>query len=247
MDPRQRFTHRAEDYARYRWEYAEAAIDAICEITRLASSAQMADIGSGTGLLARHFVGRVRLVVAIEPNLAMRRWIQGEPKPSLAVLGGCAEAIPLADHSVGLITVGQALHWFQAEPARAEFRRILMPDGWLAVLNNRSSDPAYLEALSSLRSEAYGWDTSDENKGPGKPVAYYLGETGYQKMDYPTKADLTWEGFFGGLRSHSHAPQEGHPLYLKFKQKAQEIFGQLSTDGILHLAYDSEVSLGQME
>jgi hypothetical protein len=66
-------------------------------------------------------------------------------------------------------------------------------------------------------------------------------------MDYPTKTDLTWEGFFGGLRSHSHAPQEGHPLYLKFKQKAQEIFGQLSTDGILHLAYASEVSLGQME
>ena len=247
MDPKIRFTSRAEDYARFRWEYAEAAIQAVCDIARVGPTSWLADIGAGTGLLARRFAGRAGCVVAVEPNAAMRRWMQAGNGPVLEIIAGSAEAIPLANQSVELITVGQALHWFQAEPARAEFRRILKPGGWLAVLGNHNTDPVYGEAMNTLRSAAYGWDTSDENKGPGKPATYYLGETGYRKMDFPASAGLTWESFFGGLCSHSHAPQEGHPLYPAFKEKCWEIFVRFSTGGLLYIDYASEVTIGQME
>jgi SAM-dependent methyltransferase len=247
MDPKQRFTDRAKNYARYRWEYAEAAIQAVCEATALTPTSLVADIGAGTGLLARRFAGRARLVAAIEPNAAMRALASSEEAPGLAILAGSAEAIPLVSHRVDLITVGQALHWFQAEQARAEFRRILKPGGWLAVLGNRGTDPAYNKALDALRSEAYGWDTSDENKGPGKPVTFYLGEGGFREMEFPAVAGLTWQAFLGGLASHSHAPQQDHPLYLKFEVKAREIFDQFSQAGVLNLAYASKVSFGQMQ
>jgi SAM-dependent methyltransferase len=247
MDPKQRFTDRAENYARYRWEYAEAAIQAVCEAAALTPASLVADIGAGTGLLARRMAGRARLVTAIEPNAAMRALARSREEPGLAFLAGSAEAIPLANQRVDLITVGQALHWFQAEQARAEFRRILKPGGWLAVLGNRGTDPTYNKALDALRSKAYGWDTSDENKGPGKPVAFYLGEGGFREMEFPTVASLTWQAFLGGLASHSHAPQQDHPLYMKFEVKAREIFDRFSLDGVLHVAYASKVSLGQVQ
>jgi len=246
MDPKNRFSSLADDYARYRWEYAEAAIQAVCEIAQLGPTSRVADIGAGTGLLSRRFAGRAGSVVAVEPNAAMRRWAQAEG-PALAIVAGSAETIPLASQSMDLITVGQALHWFQAEPARAEFRRILKPGGWLAVLGNHNTDPVYSEAMDTLRSEAYGWDTSDENKGPGKPASYYLGAADCQMMDFPASTGLTWESFFGGLCSHSHAPQEKHPLYPTFKEKCWEFFVRFSSSGILYIDYASQVTIGQME
>lgn len=247
IDPKDRFTTRAGDYARFRWEYVDAAIQAVCEIAQVGPATRLADIGAGTGLLARRFAGRAGCVIAVEPNAAMRHWMQGGNGPALAVVAGSAEAIPLASQSVDLITVGQALHWFQAEPARMEFRRILKPGGWLAVLGNHNTDPVYGEAMNALRSATYGWDTSDENKGPGRPAAYYLGGTGTRKMEFPASASLTWESFFGGLCSHSHAPQQGHALYPAFKEKCWEIFVRFSTGGILYIDYASEVTIGQME
>jgi len=247
IDPKKRFTSRADDYARFRWEYAEAAIQAVCEIAQVGPSSRLADIGAGTGLLARRFAGRAGYVVAIEPNAAMRRWMQAGDGPALEIIAGSAEAIPLADQSVELITVGQALHWFQAEPARAEFRRILKPGGWLAVMGNHSTDPVYGEAMNTLRSETYGWDTTDENKGPGKPAAFYLEKTGHRELEFPASVGLTWESFFGGLCSHSHAPQEGNLLYPAFKEKCWEIFVRFSTGGVLYIDYASVVTIGQME
>ena len=44
-----------------------------------------------------------------------------------------AEASGLPDASVDLVTVAQALHWFQFEKFYAEVKRVLKPDGRLAV------------------------------------------------------------------------------------------------------------------
>jgi ubiquinone/menaquinone biosynthesis C-methylase UbiE len=247
MDPTQRFTTRAENYARYRWDYADAAIQAVCEIARLTPNSVVADVGSGTGLLTRHFVERAGRVVAIEPNAAMRSRAEQALAhfPAFVSLAGRAEAIPLPDHSVDLIAVGQALHWFAAEASKQEFLRILKPGGWLAVMGNSSTGPAYNQALNDLRSEAYGWDSSEENKGPGKPVDYYLG-TGYQKLDFPTSTTLTWESFFGGLSSHSHAPQEDSPFYSHFREQARKIFEQFCEEDRMLVDYATKISIGQL-
>ena len=248
MDTTQRFSTRAEDYARYRWDYAEAAIEAVCDIVQLKSEACMADIGAGTGILTRHFVARARYVYAVEPNAAMRRWaIQAlAGYPALIAVDGRAEAIPLPDRAVELITVGQALHWFLAPAAKSEFVRILKPDGWLAVFRNSSTDPSYDRLMKDLRSERYGWDTSEANKSPGQPVSVYFESDDYLKLSFPAAARLNWESYFGALCSHSHAPEESHELFPEFQLKAREIFVRLSKDGLMTVPYATEVSLGQM-
>ncbi|MBE3088381.1 MAG: methyltransferase domain-containing protein [Chloroflexi bacterium] len=57
--------------------------------------------------------------------------------PSFASIAGTAEQTRLLPQSVDIITVGQALHWFDLERAKREFDRILKPGGWLALLWNR--------------------------------------------------------------------------------------------------------------
>src|SRR5258708_26689821 len=77
-------------------------------------------------------------VFGVEPNPDMRsageEYLAGYPK--FASVSGTAEATTLPDHRVTLITSAQAAHWFDREKALLEFRRILCPGGYVALLCN---------------------------------------------------------------------------------------------------------------
>ena len=91
----------------------------------------VADIGSGTGLSTRLFLDHRNSVFAVKPNREMREAAERilESYPGFKSVDGSAEATGLTDHSVDLIVAGQAFHWFDGAKSRAEFRRILRPDG----------------------------------------------------------------------------------------------------------------------
>jgi 16S rRNA A1518/A1519 N6-dimethyltransferase RsmA/KsgA/DIM1 with predicted DNA glycosylase/AP lyase activity len=73
MDTTKKFSSKAEKYAKYRWDYAEQAIQTILSVTHVSATSVMADIGAGTGILTRHFVDKVERVYAVEPNPEMRQ------------------------------------------------------------------------------------------------------------------------------------------------------------------------------
>ena len=56
--------------------------------------------------------------------------------PGVPALGAVAEALPLRSGSLDAITVAQAIHWFDREPALAELHRVLRPGGRLGVIGN---------------------------------------------------------------------------------------------------------------
>ncbi|MBY8854298.1 class I SAM-dependent methyltransferase, partial [Saccharothrix sp. MB29] len=74
-------------------------------------------------------------VVAVEPDADMRAELERR-LPGVTALDGVAEAIPLPDESVDAVFVGQALHWFDLEPALTEIARVLRPSGALVALWN---------------------------------------------------------------------------------------------------------------
>jgi SAM-dependent methyltransferase len=77
--------------------------------------------------------------------------------PRAEVLDGTAEAIPLADASVDGVTVAQAFHWFDREPALREIARILKPDRALAIVANiRDKRDELQEELEELMSRYRG-------------------------------------------------------------------------------------------
>jgi SAM-dependent methyltransferase len=124
--PGRTFGRVADAYARTRPPYARAAIERAGAELGLTRDATVLDLAAGTGNLTRALRGAFAHVVAVEPDAGMRTQFDGE------VLAGAAEAIPLADASVDAVFVGEAFHWFDAERALAEIRRV---GGDLAVLS----------------------------------------------------------------------------------------------------------------
>jgi SAM-dependent methyltransferase len=125
-----------EDYERGRPSYAPA----VARVAGLPGSAAVLELGAGTGKLTRLLVDEFEHIVAVEPDVGMRRWFAALC-PQAKLLGGMAEQIPLADASVDGVFVAEAFHWFAHERALAEIARVLRPPGALVLMWNRSAGP----------------------------------------------------------------------------------------------------------
>lgn len=243
------FGLKAQKYAQYRWDYAPQAIETILEVTGVSSQSSVADIGAGTGILTRHLIGKVRRVYAVEPNAQMRRQAETSlgAHPTCTVVDGRAEATTLPDCSIDLITVAQAIHWFEPRATRTEFWRILKPGGWLALLRNYGTDPLEREAVDQVFSDENGcnreaWAARPERK----PVSYFYGTEDYVQQVYPFTTQRTWDQFIGSLSTASTAPDEGDPRYARFVRAAREVFRRLAPGGVLESQVETELCLGRI-
>jgi SAM-dependent methyltransferase len=118
------------------------------------------DLGAGTGILSRQLVELGYQTIAVEPDDAMRARLAAN-SPTVTVLGGTAESIPLPDASADAVLAGQAYHWFDPEPSHAEIARVTRPGGVFGSLwNLRDESVAWSAELSMiLHDEDTGVDT----------------------------------------------------------------------------------------
>jgi SAM-dependent methyltransferase len=123
----------AGEYERGRPDYAPAVVGALAAELGLTRGSRVLDLAAGTGKLTRALVAAGLDVVAVEPQAPLRDALASNVGAE-RVRDGLAEAIPLADASVDAVTVADAFHWFDAQPALVEIRRVLRPAGGLAVL-----------------------------------------------------------------------------------------------------------------
>lgn len=248
MDSKTVFSTKAEKYAKYRWEYAAAAIEKVLGITQMSMQSTVADIGAGTGKLARQFLAKAQKIYAIEPNFELRQILTRElgSLPSISVIDGCAEATTLTNHSVDVITVAQAIHWFDPEPARQEMLRILKEDGWLALLSNNGTNREKYEAIQSLMTEEYGANMSVVMERPKeKPPRFYFGNEDFQTFVFPFTFQQGWAEFIGALTTVSFMPDENHPLFPKLETEAKKIFSQYSRQGYWKVEGETELIIGR--
>lgn len=130
------FTGKAEAYAKGRPGYPKAVIDTIIELAP--KGAVFADIGAGTGKLTVKLAEREYAVFAVEPNADMRKQlaITLAPYSNVNIIDGTAEATTLPDHSVDILTVAHALHWFNLDAFLLECRRIVKHGGLVIAIYN---------------------------------------------------------------------------------------------------------------
>lgn len=244
------YSSKAEKYARYRWDYAPEAIATILTTTGLASDAVIADIGAGTGILTKHLLAHARQVFAIELNLEMRQIAEQKlgHHPAFHSLNASAEATTLPDHSVALITVAQAIHWFEPATTKREFYRILKPDGWLALVRNYGVDHEFDLAMKSVLTREYGVEFASTAVQPGQntPVSFYYGGDHVQQQRFPFAHQQTWEEFLGSTLSASYTPDEDHPLYPHFEQALHDVFTRFSRNDILETHGITELYVGRI-
>ncbi|QRP46605.1 class I SAM-dependent methyltransferase [Amycolatopsis sp. FDAARGOS 1241] len=128
------FGPHAAAYAEHRPDYPLAALD--WGLAGAAHPAQdVLDLAAGTGKLTQGLVDLGLTVTAVEPDAGMLAQL-AKLLPDTTALSGKAEDIPLAGESVDAVFIGQALHWFDWEPAFAEIRRVLRPGGVVVALWN---------------------------------------------------------------------------------------------------------------
>lgn len=244
MAAEDRFATKAETYAEYRWDYPPEAIRCVLDTAAVSERSVVADIGSGTGTLTKHFVETAGTVYAVEPSPEMRRVAERDlaRHPSFRSIDAPSHATTLADHSVDLIVVGQATHFFDAEPTREEFLRILKPGGWLATLNYRSSDEKVHAAVMTLHTEENGCDMTHRIN---PPAAFWFGHGRFDEHSFVTTRRQGLEQFLGGISAASWAPGTDHPLYPRFERAARELFDRLATDGLRTVNTKTKVAIGQ--
>jgi len=152
------FSAAADVYERARPSYPAEAIDWLARRVDLREGRTVVDVGAGTGKLTRLLVPTGARVIAVEPLPAMLERLV-EAAPGAEAMRGTAEQLPLPDRSADVITVAQAMHWFDQARALPQFRRVLRPGGSVALVwNSRDrEDPLQAElgrVLEPARSKA---------------------------------------------------------------------------------------------
>ena len=116
-------------YAAFRPRYPDALFDFLAQVAPARDDVWDAGTGSGQAAvgLARHF----KRVVATDASASQIEHATRDPRIQYRVCR--AEACDLGDQSMDLVTAAQALHWFDRPRYWAEARRVLRPEGVIAV------------------------------------------------------------------------------------------------------------------
>ncbi|MGI8968467.1 MAG: class I SAM-dependent methyltransferase [Chloroflexota bacterium] len=253
IDPTQRFSDRVDDYIAYRPSYPKAVIDLLAHECGLTADWVVADIGSGPGNLTRVFLDNGNPVYGVEPNREMRQ--AGERLRStysqFTSVAGTAEETTLADNSVDLVTAGQAFHWFNQADARREFRRILRPPHWVALIWNerRIDSTPFLVAYEQLLL-TYGTDYTDvqhRNAADTMALTEFFTPGGYEHATFENRQVFDYAGLRGRLLSSSYTPQAGQPGHDAMLDELHSLFNAHRESGRVSFEYDTTVYYGRLE
>lgn len=163
------------------------------------------DCGCGNGQATGELAARFARVFASDPSA--NQIAQAGPIANATFAVEPAERSSLATAGVDLITVAQALHWFDDACFFAEARRVLAPGGVLAAWGY-SDCRIGVPAIDAVKDRLYV-----ELTGPYWPPERTLIEAGYRTMafpfaefaapEFPMVASWTVEHLIGYFRSWS--------------------------------------------
>jgi SAM-dependent methyltransferase len=129
------FDAQADAYERARPSYPLDAVAWIVDHLRVGPGAAVVDLAAGTGKFTRLLAPFGSDLVAVEPVAGMAGHLRAA-LPGVPLVSSAAETLPFATHALDAVTVAQAFHWFDADAAFAELRRVLRPGGRVGLVWN---------------------------------------------------------------------------------------------------------------
>lgn len=169
------FSSTADRYASYRPGYPPALFDWLASI--VPDRDRVWDCGTGSGQAAGPLSTHFAHVVATDPSAAQLAHATRYPRVSYVATS--AERSAIASDSTSLVTVGQALHWFDRPAFYAEARRVLVARGVLAVWSYG------LMTLQEAALDEIAHRFHRETMGPYWPPERRLVDDGYRAIELP--------------------------------------------------------------
>ena len=210
MNPTDRFSNRAAEYAAGRPDYPQAVIDALLADLGPPGSLEVADLGAGTGISSRALADRGCSVIAVEPNETMRR--SGASARNVTAHAGTAERTGLPDAAFDLVTVFQAFHWFRFDEALHEMARIARPDGRAALVYNVRDDFDPATHAYSAIVRGYASDGGADARRRGDGLEHFVAFDGWSHVAHATFSNaqgLDRAGLLARAFSTSYLPKDG--------------------------------------
>ncbi len=229
MSFKDHFSTQATDYAKYRPNYPDALF---AYLATLAPAHELAwDCGTGTGQAALSLVPHFEKIIATDPSA--KQIAHATPHEKIEYRIAPAEHTDIAPHAIDLITVAQALHWFDFEKFYAEVRRVLKPGGVLAVW-------CYTLLESEPRVDAILNEFYHGAVGPYWPAERKLLENNYSDIPFPLQQitaprfymEAYWslEDLFGYLGTWSSVQrfiaQHGSDPHEQIRERLTEAWGE---------------------
>lgn len=196
------FSSQSSNYARYRPAYPSALFEFIYSTVSCFDLAW--DGGTGNGQSASVLANRFTKVFATD--MSEQQLMNAPPTNNIAYAQEPSEHTSLADNSVDLITVAQALHWFDLPAFYNEVRRVAKREAMLAawtynLLSVDDHADRYIHDLYFQTLQGY-WDAE----------RHYV-DTGYANLPFPfyeiesppfyIEAEWTLENLIGYLNTWS--------------------------------------------
>lgn len=245
-----RFSDRVANYVKYRPDYPREIVTWLTKQGALTTDSIVADVGCGPGISSRMFLENGNPVIGVEPNEAMRE----AAKELLADLSGftlangTSENTTLDNGSVDLIVAAQAFHWFEPEPTRREFKRILKPGGHVALIwNERQLDttPFLIDYEAFLLKYATDYEKVRHENVDKLKLSEFFRQL-YESATFEKVQVLDFEGLKGRMFSSSYMPNEDAPIAAEMIDELQALFAKHAQGGRINLLYDTNVYLARL-
>jgi SAM-dependent methyltransferase len=246
----ERFSNRVENYVKYRPGYPNEILDLFRDKMNLHKDSVVADIGAGTGISARIFLENGNRVFGVEPNAVMREAAEIflASFPNFISIDGTAENTSLENKSVDFVVAAQAFHWFDEAKTRAEFKRILKEDGFIALIwNERQLDTtAFLKDYERLLIE-FGTDYETvRHENITKETLRNFFQTNFREAVFSNSQTVNFDGLRGRMLSSSYIPSEESPRFFEMIKNLESLFAQHAENGKIDILYDTKIFYGRI-
>jgi ubiquinone/menaquinone biosynthesis C-methylase UbiE len=123
------FSRQSDLYSKYRPTYPQELYDFI--LRHIDKKKTAWDCGTGNGQAARELAKHFEKVFATD--ISQKQIDNAQKAANIFYSVQPAERTNFSDNIFDLITVSQALHWFQFDKFYAEVKRVAKPEAWIAV------------------------------------------------------------------------------------------------------------------
>lgn len=236
-----KFNDKSDFYNKYRPKYAKDVIDIIIDSMNNKNEI-IADIACGTGIFTKQLYDRKCNVIGIEPNKEMFEKAC-KNLDGVKLINATAEETTLENNSIDIITVAQALHWFNLDEFIKEARRILKTGGRVAVIYNSIDDSK--EIIIEYK-DIYIRNCKDYNNHNRNYNELFdkLFDGNYILKVSQNNQKYTYDEFMGYTFSMSYSLKQDDENYDTFIKELTDLFNKYSKDGIIELPMNSKLAFG---